>query len=518
MTLSRTFLSILIAAIILLFLRLGATTVFQVAEGRNAQCAAEMMEGNRIVPVFNNKLRTDKPPVHYYMMMAAYAVAGKTEGASRFFSAVAGLLLVMGTWWVARRNISENAATLSACVLLASLHFIFQFRLATPDPYLILAHVFALYAFWEGYARNNGNGYLMMYAMMGLAFFAKGPVGLALPAATIFFFLLFRRELTLRTIGSLRILPGIFIFAAIALPWYYLVHVQTNGDWTRGFFLEHNVGRFGSAVDGHRGPFILPLVFVLAGLFPFSVFIPLSVLEAWKKRTESPFLLFMLLGALFIIVPYAFSRTKLINYTSPAYPFLAILVGAYLTSLRKTGSHRWEFWVLGIISLLFPVGFAVWVKSDKIPELLPYTWAVGLITLGAFGAWYLYARRNDRRWWQMLAACSMLFNMLFFAVLFPVLDRSGSVSILAPVVRDAKRMVGFGRINDAFVFYHRKPIPVMSAAGVRSELNEFPDALVLQLGKKADLTDSIPGLVLIHDEKDLFSSQHSFIYQKKKDP
>jgi hypothetical protein len=242
------------------------------------------------------------------------------------------------------------------------------------------------------------------------------------------------------------------------------------------------------------------------------------VLEAWKKRTESPFLLFMLLGALFIIVPYAFSRTKLINYTSPAYPFLAILVGAYLTSLRKTGSHRWEFWVLGIISLLFPVGFAVSVKSDKIPELLPYTWAVGLITLGAFGAWYLYARRNDRRWWQMLAACSMLFNMLFFAVLFPVLDRSGSVSILAPVVRDAKRMVGFGRINDAFVFYHRKPIPVMSAAGVRSELNEFPDALVLQLGKKADLTDSIPGLVLIHDEKDLFSSQHSFIYQKKKDP
>jgi hypothetical protein len=112
----------------------------------------------------------------------------------------------------------------------------------------------------------------------------------------------------------------------------------------------------------------------------------------------------------------------------------------------------------------------------------------------------------------------MLFNMFFFAVLFPVLDRSGSVSKLAPVVREAKRVMGYGRINDAFVFYHHKPIPVLTAEGVRGELTEFPDALVLQLGKKADLTDSIPGLVLIHDEKDLFSSQHSFIYQKKKDP
>lgn len=518
MTPSRTFLFILLAAVLLLFLRLGATSVFQVAEGRNAQCAAEMLAGDRIVPVFNDKLRTDKPPVHYYMMMAAYAIAGKTEGTSRFFSAVAGLLLVIGTWWMARRNLSEKAADISACVLLASLHFIFQFRLATPDPYLILAHVFALYAFWEGYHKGNRNGYLLMYAMMGLAFFAKGPVGLALPAATIFFFLLFRRELTLRTIGSLQILPGFLIFSAIALPWYYLVHMQTNGDWTRGFFLEHNVGRFSSAVDGHRGPFILPLLFVLAGLFPFSVFIPMSAAEAWKKKAASPFLFFMLLSALFIIVPYSFSSTKLINYTSPAYPFLAILIGAYLASLRKAGSHRWELAVLAIISLLFPAGFAFWVKSDRIPELLPYTWAVGLITLGALGAWYFYSRKHDNRWWQLLAACSICFNMLFFTVLFPVLDQSGSVRKLAPVVRDAKHMVGYGRINDAFVFYHNKPIPVLTADGVRGELDEFPDALVLQLGKKADLTDSIPGLVLIHDEKDLFSSQHSFIYQKKKDP
>jgi hypothetical protein len=50
---------------------------------------------------------------------------------------------------------------------------------------------------------------------------------------------------------------------------------------------------------------------------------------------------------------------------------------------------------------------------------------------------------------------------------------------------------------------------------VKQALEQHPKTLVLQLGKIADLKDSIPELTLIHDEKDLFSSQHTFIYQKK---
>jgi 4-amino-4-deoxy-L-arabinose transferase-like glycosyltransferase len=512
----RTFFYILLAAIVLLFIRLGATTVFQVAEGRNAQCAAEMLAGDGIVPKFNGQLRTDKPPVHYYLMMVAYMVAGKSEGASRFFSAVAGILIVLGTWWITKRNFSEKAATISAIILLASLHFIFQFRLATPDPFLILAHVFSLFAFWEGYNSKNGKWYLLMYVMMGLAFFAKGPVGLVLPAATVFTFLLFRKDFTLKILGSLRLIPGFLIFCLVALPWYFLVHQHTDGSWTRGFFLEHNVGRFNIAVDGHKGPFILPLVFVIAGLFPFSVFMPMAVVDAWKKRSIVPFLFFMLLSAIFIIVPYSVSSTKLINYTSPCYPFIAILIGSYISTSRKPGALKWELLVVTIIALLFPAGYYIWIKNDKIPELLSQIWTVFLISGAAITAWYLYTKRNSEHWWKILAGGSMLFNMLFFAIIFPMLDDSGSVKKLGRFVKDAKTVVAYKRLNDAFVFYHEKPIPILSnAAEVQEFVKTHPDVLVLQLGKTPDLTDSVPELRLVHDEKDLFSSQHSYIYLKK---
>lgn len=513
---SRTFWYLLIAAAVLLFIRLGATTVFQVAEGRNAQCAAEMLAGDGIVPMFNGKLRTDKPPVHYYMMMLAYSVAGKSEGASRFFSAIAGIIIVLGTWWITRRHFSTKAATISALVLLSSVHFLFQFRLATPDPFLILAHVFALFSFWEGYATKNKRWYYAMYAMMGLAVFAKGPVGLALPGSTIFFFLLFRRELNWKTIVSLQPLIGIFIFALVALPWYWLVHEATDGAWTRGFFFEHNVSRFNAAVDGHKGPFFLPLVFVLAGLFPFSVFMPMASIDAWKKKVVVPFLFFMLLSTIFIIVPYSFSSTKLINYTSPAYPFVAILIGAYLSTLRMPKALNIQLLILGIITLLFPIGFVIWVKNDKLPELLPQIWMVFILPMAAVGAWFLYRQKKSEQWWLWLAGGSMLFNMLFFAWLFPLLDQTGSVKKLSGVVRDAPDMVAYKRMNDAFVYYHQKSIPVLPAvAEVKQVLDQHPKTLVLQLGKIPDLKDSIPELTLIHDEKDLFSSQHTFIYQKK---
>lgn len=513
---SRTFWYLLAAAVILLFIRLGATTVFQVAEGRNAQCAVEMSAGDGIVPMFNGKLRTDKPPVHYYLMMLAYAVAGKSEGASRFFSAVAGVLIVIGTWWITKKHFSAKAATIAALVLLSSVHFLFQFRLATPDPFLILAHVFALFAFWEAYTTRHKMAWYAMYAMLGLAVFSKGPVGLALPGATIFFFLLLRRELNWRTILSMQPFAGILIFALIALPWYLLVHQATDGAWTRGFFLEHNVSRFSTAVDGHRGPVFLPLVFVLGGLFPFSVFMPMAVVDAWKKRTVVPFLFFLLLGALLIILAYSFSSTKLINYTSPAYPFVAILIGAYASTLRSEKAMRIQLAILAIITLLFPAGFVIWARNDKLPELVPQVWMVFLLPLAAVGAWYLYAKKHSERWWLWLASGSMLFNMLFFAWLFPLLDATGSIHKLAPVVKDAKHVVAYKRLNDAFVFYHEKPIPILpSATEVSRALQKDPDLLVLQLGKVADLTDSVPELKLVHDVKDLFSSQHSYIYLKK---
>ena len=217
-------------AIVLLFIKLGAASVFQVAEARNSQVPVEMLHSkDYVVPYFNGEMRTDKPPLHYYAMMLAYKTAGIHETSARFFSALCGLLVIVATWFYTKRNAGTQVAWWSSLVLLASLHTIFQFRLATPDPYLIAFHVLSLYCFWEGFNTNKKQYFFLMYLLWGLAMLSKGPVGIALPMVTIFLYLIFTRQISWRIIRSFQPFWGMMIVLLVALPWFYLVHSRTNG-------------------------------------------------------------------------------------------------------------------------------------------------------------------------------------------------------------------------------------------------------------------------------------------------
>ena len=70
----------------------------------------------------------------------------------------------------------------------------------------------------------------------------------------------------------MRPLTAIGVVLIVALPWYMLVGWQTDGAWTRGFFLEHNLGRATSAMEGHSGGIWFYPATILVGFFPWSVF------------------------------------------------------------------------------------------------------------------------------------------------------------------------------------------------------------------------------------------------------
>jgi 4-amino-4-deoxy-L-arabinose transferase-like glycosyltransferase len=342
----KYFLLILLFSGLLFFSFLGGTSVFQRAEARNAECAREMMQNKEwIVPTFNGELRTDKPAMEYYGMMAGYWLLGTNEAGARLFSALCGLLVVLATFWIAQRHFGEKAAWWSALTMLASMHLIIQFRLATPDPYLILCHTLSIYFFYEGWHSRKWKWFALMYIFMGLGIFAKGPVGLLLPGLTILIFMLFTKTLTWKRFLELKPWWGIILVVAVAVPWYYAVHIKTGGEWTRIFFFEHNLNRFDSGISGHHGPFIMPFIFVLAGLLPFSVFSIRAFKETWKQRKNNPLMVLAALSTLVVVGFYALSQTKLINYTSPAYPFLSLMIGSTIAGLIKNPEHiLWRFW------------------------------------------------------------------------------------------------------------------------------------------------------------------------------
>jgi 4-amino-4-deoxy-L-arabinose transferase-like glycosyltransferase len=273
-----------------------------------------------------------------------------------------------------------------------------------------------------------------MYVAMGFAVLAKGPIGVLLPCTILGLFLLIRQQLdhrldaaklptgiwwrrTLVTFAqtfspariwkgcaAMRVPMGALIVAAIALPWYVTVGIQTDGAWLEGFLGGHNVGRFLKPMENHRGPFVYYIPVILLGTLPWSVFLPLAIWRA-AKRLSMPGTghaadLFLLVWAGAWVGFFSIAKTKLPNYVLPAYPALALLMGGYLTQWRREAAtfgargFRNACRIQAVVGAAILVGFPIAASY-----ILPDEWwlaMVGLWPLIGAGVAYQYVCQHQR--------------------------------------------------------------------------------------------------------------------------
>jgi 4-amino-4-deoxy-L-arabinose transferase-like glycosyltransferase len=221
-----------VAALVMLT-NLGGPRLWDRDEPRNAGCALEMLHrGDWVVPVFNAELRTHKPVLLYWCIMASYAALGVSELAARLPSALCAIGSCVCVYMMGRRLFGPRAGMWAGIALATSLMFVVAGRAATPDSLLIFCSTLAVTIYVCGtfgprfettpldavpqlysspHAPREGHitrsvmatmGHYfpqhwptvaLMYAAMGLGVLAKGPVGLVLPTAVIGMYLLIVR-------------------------------------------------------------------------------------------------------------------------------------------------------------------------------------------------------------------------------------------------------------------------------------------------------------------------------------
>ena len=516
MTALRPFFVILFCAIVLLFVGLGKTSMFQSTEALHSQVPVEMLNNHDyVVPHLNGAARPGEPPLPYFAMLLAYCVAGVSEGAARFFSACCGLLVIIATWMFARKFAGRAVAAWSCIVLLASFFALFQFRFATPAPYFICCYVLSLFCFWTAYKENKKAYLWTMYVLWGLGLLSKGPTGLLLPAITISIFLLSVNKFRWTVITSLQPLTGFLLVCLIGLPWYYLIGLKTSGPVMPAVLTN------GADDNSHTYLFLLSSLLVLVGLFPFSVFIIRPVVQAWKQRNNNQWLYFNLVAATVIIVANSFQSPNLISYAAASYPFLAMLLGAWIENTYKRhspvskGSAEWL--VLLLLSILLPACIYLWMIGET--AMRPIAFLVGwlLVLPAAIAAgFYCYKRAAFKAAFFVAAGGAIVMNGLFFLKLLPAIDREGSITWMKIFVQNERPVIALNKFNESFLFYHRKPIKVMSAANMPAYIKIHPNVLILEQANYSRLRDSLPGLSLKAKAKDLFSRQYSFLYELDK--
>lgn len=368
---------------VLFFTNLGGASLWDLDEGRNATCALEMMEaGTWIVPTFNAQLRVDKPALLYWLQMAAYQTLGVDEFSARLPSAIAALLTVLLAYELARSLFGRQTGLLAGVIVASTPMLCGAARFANPDALLNLFTALTLTLFWRGHERPRALWFAAVGAAAGFAVLAKGPVGIVLPAAVAGLYLVWERRWAM--LFDRRWTLALVALVLVALPWYVMVTVYTRADFLRGFVMNHNVNRFLSPMENHRGSPAYYLVVLLAGLAPWSVFLGpalwcgafsaircpwVRLTTVWEgaadraddaDRTAAGYRLLMCWVVVYLVF-FTLAATKLPNYVLPIVVPCAVLLARVLERWRLglLGLPRWVVAVSLTCLLLIGIGLGV---------------------------------------------------------------------------------------------------------------------------------------------------------------
>jgi len=329
----------------LFFYGLGQFGLVGADEPRYAQVAREMLQRRDwITPVLGGQPWLEKPPLYYWQAMLAYSLSGVTDAAARVPSALDATLLVIAVYVFLRRF--RSGVELDGALITASCAAVIGYaRAAGTDMALASAFSIAMLGWW-GWRESGNRAYLAaFYFFLALGTLAKGPVAPFLAAVIIVFYAAAAREF--RMIAKTLWLPGVAIFCAISLPWYFAVQMR-NPEFFRVFFLQHNLERFSSNLYHHHAPFWYYLPVTLLALMPWAAFVAAALVESarrWraerstsapeKENCELQFRLFLLLWLIVPVMFFSISQSKLPGYILPAVPAGALLLADYLRQHLK---------------------------------------------------------------------------------------------------------------------------------------------------------------------------------------
>ena len=318
-------------------------------------------EAGTITPILYGHPWLEKPALYYWRTMSFYKEFGQGDWVARLPSATGAFALVFLTFLHMRRF--RAGGHLDAALITASAAAIIAFaRGASTDMQLAAPFCIGMLGWYAWYETGKKFWLFDLYFFGGLATLAKGPVAIFLSLGIILLFVGLRREW--QVLRRMVWLPGITLFLLIVLPWFIAVQIR-NPTFYRLFLFEQNLQRFATdRYQHHQNPFFYLIVLLLA-LMPWTV---LSFRALWDSveiaaaewrvrrrparylghaRAGDAFPEFLVLWAVFPIIFFSFSGSKLPGYILPSIPPITILTGDYLYRIRKTGLSSPLLWAHG---------------------------------------------------------------------------------------------------------------------------------------------------------------------------
>jgi 4-amino-4-deoxy-L-arabinose transferase-like glycosyltransferase len=317
-------------------------------DAAHALVAREMLQRHDFVVMYMDGIRyLIRPPLHFWMAAASYALLGESAFATRLPVALAMMGLVLLVYEFGRRFLGEHPGLYGALVTATSAGTFIFTRVMLPEALYALEFTAAFYLFLRSWSGSLGAriGYWGAAACCALGMLTRGPIGAIFTVGAMAVFITVTRSWA--RWRELRLFSSLGIFLALAAPWHILAALRAPG-FLWQYFINENVYRaLGTRVPHDYGvvPLWLWWIAHLAWFFPWSVFAlfaprvcppPRSWGREMSRPAQAHLLLFVWAG--FILLFFSIEHGSRMEYYSfGAWPAMALLIGSGLARAEETG-------------------------------------------------------------------------------------------------------------------------------------------------------------------------------------
>ncbi|HEV7501865.1 MAG TPA: glycosyltransferase family 39 protein [Vicinamibacteria bacterium] len=327
--------------------------------------ARAMVEtGDWLVPRYQGQPFFDKPVLTYWLMAAAFRIAGFRLAAGRLVSVLAALASVAATVRLGRLLLDRRGAAYGGLVFATTLLVLSFGRVAMSDMLLTLWCTLAV-AMGVRATRDGATAPRMagLGALLGLGFLTKGPIALVMAGLGLALLMARGQEGRRLRPGPRATLAGTAAFAVVGLGWFAAVALGMGAGPLEYFFFRENLERFaGETYDADRSPLFYVWTYLAAGL-PWSLLFPVAAARAWRRHR------FLLLWMALMAVPLTLSRGKIDYYLLPLLPAASLVVGRHLAGAWDGLDRTWARASLAAFAVLALVPTAIQprVPTDWLP-------------------------------------------------------------------------------------------------------------------------------------------------------
>ncbi|MFL6709894.1 MAG: glycosyltransferase family 39 protein [Massilia sp.] len=481
---SRTFVWTLFAVFVLVSLyMLGVRTLVPPDEGRYAEMAREMFtSGDWITTRLNGIKYFEKPPLQTWMNALSFSLFGLGDWQARLWTGLCGIGGVLLTAYAGTRVFGARVGFYAGLVLGSCFYWIACSQIDSLDMGLSGMMTIVLCALLlaqrEGVTpQENRNWMLLCWAAMALSVLSKGLIGLMLPGGILVVYTLV--TLQWRLWARLHLVKGLLLFLLVAAPWFILVGLR-NPEQPHFFFIHEHWDRFFKTEHHREQVWYVFFVLTAVGIVPWLGVLGQAMVRAvapgagaGKDKASAPAAkdafrpaIMLLVWAVFIILFFTKSNSKLPGYILPIFPALALLVARYLDAGARLG----RMLSAGLMAL---VGVALLCAVPYMPRMAgraaevalykayqPWVIVAGFIGLAGGALALLYARQLQRDRFVVALAVTGFFTTQILMAGFEPLGRVRAGADMLPAISAQllphTKIYSVGTYEQSMTFYLRR--------------------------------------------------------------